>query len=184
MIQLYGGRQTRAAIVHWYLEELGIPYEFVVMDMKAGAHKQADFLAINPMGKVPALVDGNLKLWESGAILLYLADSQGKMPEDAGLRGLIYQWVLFANSSLPQAMTGEAKETQLPKLLAAVDGALLGNEFLVADTFTVADVAMASTLSYAEMLFQIDFSPYSAVQSYLGGMTQRPAFRKGIMGQD
>ncbi|WP_407682355.1 glutathione S-transferase family protein [Pseudocalidococcus azoricus] len=184
MIQLYGGQQTRAAIVRWYLEELGIPYEFVVMDMKAGAHKQPDFLAINPMGKVPALVDGEVKLWESGAILLYLADSQEKMPEDAGARGQVYQWVLFANSTLPQAMTGEAKETQLPKLLTALDAALTGKEFLVGDTLTVADVAMASILSYAQMLFQIDFSPYSAVQSYLGGMTERSAFRKGIMGQD
>lgn len=182
-MQLYGGQQTRAAIVRWYLEELGISYEFVVMDMQAGAHKQANFLAINPMGKVPALVDGATKIWESGAILLYLADSQGKMPQEPQSRGLVYQWVLFANATLPPAMIAEAKATQLPKLLAAVDGALAGQQFLVADTFSVADVALASILSYGQMLFQIDFSPYPAIQSYLGEMTQRPAFRKGIMGQ-
>lgn len=183
MIQLYGGTQTRAAIVRWYLEELGIPYEFVMMDMKAGAHKQPDFLAINPMGKVPALVDGDVKIWESGAILLYLADSQGQLPTDAAARGLIYQWVLFANSTLPQAMIGEAKDTQLPKLLTALDDLLTGKEFLVGDAFSVADVAMGSILSYGQMLFQLDFSPYPAIQTYLGSMTQRPAFRKGIMGQ-
>ena len=70
-MKLYGGAQSRAAIVRWYLEELGIPYEFVLLDMKAGEHRQPDFLGINPMGKVPAITDGEFKLWESGAILLY-----------------------------------------------------------------------------------------------------------------
>ncbi len=184
MIQLYGGAQSRAAIVRWYLEELSLPYEFVLLDMKAGAHKSPDFLAINPMGKVPALVDGDLKLWESGAILLYLADSQGKMPTDPGQRGAIYQWVLFANSTLTQAMVGEARETQLPKLLGAVDQSLTGQEFFVGGEFSVADVAMGSILSYAQMLFQIDFSPYPAIQAYLDRIGQRSAFRKGLAGQD
>jgi len=183
MIKLYGGSQTRAAIIRWYLEELGIPYEFVLMDMKAGDHKKTEFLAINPMGKVPAIVDGDCKIWESGAILLYLADSQGQLPADAGQRGLIYQWVLFANSTLTQAMIAEARETQLPKILAALDGVLEGKTFLVGDNLTVADVAIGSILSYAQMLFQIDFSPYPHIQAYLTAMTQRPAFRKGIMGQ-
>lgn len=183
MIQLYGGAQTRAAIVRWYLEEIAVSYEFVQMDMKAGAHKAPEFLAINPMGKVPALVDGEYKLWESGAILLYLADSQGNMPADPGQRGLIYQWILFANSTLTQAMIGDAKDTQLPKLLTAVNGELDGKNFFVGTELTVADVMMASILNYAQMLFQIDFSPYPAIQAYLGNMTQRPAFRKGLMGQ-
>lgn len=184
MIQLYGGVKTRAAIIRWYLEELGIPYEFVTLEMQAGDHKKPEYLAINPMGKVPALVDGASKIWESGAILLYLADSQGKMPVDMGQRGLIYQWVLFANATLPQAMIGEAKETQLPKLLTALDDELNGKNYLVGDALTVADVAMGSILSYAQMLFQIDFSPYPAVQAYLTEIAARPAFRKGILGQD
>jgi glutathione S-transferase len=78
MIKLYGGTFSRASIVHWYLEELEIPYEFVKLDMKAGEHLKPEFLAINPMGKVPAIADGDFILWESGAILLYLADKYSK----------------------------------------------------------------------------------------------------------
>lgn len=69
MLKLYGGARSRASIVQWYLEELGEPYEFVLLDMQSGEHRQPDFLAINPFGKVPTIVDGDLKLWESGAIL-------------------------------------------------------------------------------------------------------------------
>ncbi|MBF2099183.1 MAG: glutathione S-transferase, partial [Gloeomargaritaceae cyanobacterium C42_A2020_066] len=58
MLKLYGSARSRAAIVRWYLEELAIPYEFVQVDMQAGAHRQPEFLALNPMGKVPVAVDG------------------------------------------------------------------------------------------------------------------------------
>ena len=69
MIKLYGGARSRATIVRWYLEELGVPYEFVLLDMRSSEHLKPEFLAINPIGKVPAIEDGDLKLWESGAIL-------------------------------------------------------------------------------------------------------------------
>ena len=77
-LKLYGGLRSRAAIVQWYLEELGVPYEYILLDMKAGEHKQPEYLSINPMGKVPAIVDGDFKLWESGAILVYLANKYGE----------------------------------------------------------------------------------------------------------
>jgi glutathione S-transferase len=80
MLKLYGGARSRASIVQWYLEELEVPYEFVKLDMQAGEHLKPEYLAINPVGKVPAIVDGDFQLWESGAILLYLADKYGKTP--------------------------------------------------------------------------------------------------------
>nr|WP_330359425.1 glutathione S-transferase N-terminal domain-containing protein [Moorena bouillonii] len=76
-LKLYSGLRSRATIVQWYLEELGVPYEYILLDMKAGEHKQPEYLSINPMGKVPAIVDGDFKLWESGAILVYLANKYG-----------------------------------------------------------------------------------------------------------
>ena len=82
MLKLYGGALSRASIVQWYLEELQVPYEYVQLDMHAEAHKQPEFLAINPMGRVPAIVDGDFQLWESGAILLYLAEKYGKISSD------------------------------------------------------------------------------------------------------
>ena len=63
MLKLYGGARSRASIVQWYLEELSVPYEFVLLDMAAGEHKALEYLAINPIGKVPAIEDGELKLW-------------------------------------------------------------------------------------------------------------------------
>ena len=72
MIKLYGGARSRASIVRWYLEELAIPYEYILLDMSVGAHLQPEFLELNPFGKVPTIVDGDFALFESGAILLYL----------------------------------------------------------------------------------------------------------------
>ena len=76
MLKLYGGAPSRASIVRWYLEEVGVPYEFVKLDLQAGEHRQPEYLTINPIGKVPAIVDGDLQLWESGANLLYLAEKR------------------------------------------------------------------------------------------------------------
>jgi glutathione S-transferase len=70
MLKLYGGGRSRASIVQWYLEEIAVPYEFILLDMAAGEHLQPEFLSINPMGKVPAIVEDDFQLWESGAILL------------------------------------------------------------------------------------------------------------------
>ena len=100
MLKVYGGARSRAAIIQWYLEELEVPYEFVLLDMQAGEHLQVDFLKINPMGKVPAIVDGDFQLWESGAILLYLAEKYGKIVYSLEEKAIFTQWALFANSSL------------------------------------------------------------------------------------
>ncbi len=73
-LSLYGGVRTRTPIVQWYLEEIAVPYQYISLDIKQQEHRQPEFLEINPMGKLPAIVNGEFKLWESGAILLYLAD--------------------------------------------------------------------------------------------------------------
>ncbi len=122
MIQLYGGLLTRAFIVEWYLLELEIPYEFVRLDMSKGAHLKPEFLAINPMGKLPALVDGNFKLWESGAILLYLAEKYDRLPESLEQRAQMIQWVTFANATLiPNLFVPQTCDREAPRLLAPLD---------------------------------------------------------------
>ncbi|BAZ38657.1 glutathione S-transferase N-terminal domain protein [Calothrix sp. NIES-4101] len=79
-LKLYGGVKTRTPMVQWYLEELGIAYDYISLNISAGENLKPEYLVINPMGKVPAILDGNLKLWESGAILLYLAEKYQKKP--------------------------------------------------------------------------------------------------------
>lgn len=184
MIKLYGGELSRAAIVRWYLEELGLEYELIRLDMKNQEHLQPAFLALNPMGKVPVIEDGAYVLAESGAILLYLAQKYGQFPGDIQAQGKVYEWVLFANSTLPMAaLSPEAREQQLPRLLMALDHQLQGRSFLVGTDFTVADVAVGSVLSYLERLFNIDLSAYGAIATYLQGLSDRPAFRKGLIGE-
>lgn len=184
MLKLYGGARSRASIVQWYLEELGVPYEFVLLDMQAGEHRQPEYLAINPMGKVPAIVDGDFQLWESGAILLYLAQKYGNLSSSPEAQAKINQWIIFANATLGPGIFVEAnREREMPKLMTALNQILEQQQFLVGDEFTAADVAVGSILAYIPMMLQLDLSEYPAVVDYTKRMTERPAFQKAIGGR-
>lgn len=183
VLKLYGGARSRASIVQWYLEELAIPYEFVMLDLQAGEHQQPDYLAINPMGKVPAIADGDFKLWESGAILLYLSEkydttATSLTPEQ---RGELAQWVLFANATLGPSMFVEAsREREKPKLLGPLNDRLAQQSFLMGEAFSVADVAVGSMLAYIPMLLKVDLSEYPAILAYLKRIAERPAFQSTL----
>ncbi len=180
MLKLYGGARSRASIVQWYLEELEVPYEFVLLDMQAGVHQQPEFLAINPMGKVPAIVDGDFQLWESGAILFYLAQKYGNSMSLAE-QSLINQWINFANATLGFGIFVEAnREREMPKLMTALNQILKKQQFIMGDKFNVADVAVGSILYYFPMLLKLDLSEYPAVVDYLKRLSERPAFVKAM----
>ncbi|AFY45453.1 glutathione S-transferase family protein [Nostoc sp. PCC 7107] len=184
MLKLYGGAFSRAAIAKWYLEELQVPYEFVQLDMQAGAHRQPEYLQINPMGKVPAIVDGDFQLWESGAILLYLHEKYGKSPTSLEERAEIYQWVLFANSTLASGIfTESTREREVPLLLTPLNEIFQQQHFVLGDEFSVADVAVGSVLAYIPMMLKLDLSAYPAVLEYINRISERPAFKKGIGGK-
>jgi len=181
MLKLYGGARSRASIVQWYLEELGVPYEFIKLDMQAGEHRQPEYLAINPIGKVPAIVDGDFKLWESGAILLYLADKYSKTPLSPEERGVFSQWVLFANATLSPGIFVEAnREREMPHLLTPLNEIFSKQPFLLGNEFTVADVAVGSILTYIPIMLKLDLSAYPAVLNYMKRMSERAAFQKSI----
>ncbi|MBC1239509.1 glutathione S-transferase family protein [Nostoc sp. 2RC] len=181
MLKLYGGARSRASIVHWYLEELEIPYEFVKLDMQAGEHLQPEYLKINAFARVPAIVDGDFQLWESGAILLYLAQKYEKVPVSLEERAVIYQWVLFANSTLSTAIVVETnRDRQLSRLLSTLNEIFSKQPFLLGNEFTVADVAVGSILNYIPMILKLDFSPYPAVSNYMKQLADRPAFQRTI----
>lgn len=181
MLKLYGGARSRASIVQWYLEELEVPYEFVLLDMQAGAHKQPEFLTINPMGKVPAIVDGDFKLWESGAILLYLAEEYGKITPSLEQRAEMSQWILFANATLGPGIFVEAsRERETPRLLTPLNKILDQQPFLLGEQFSVVDVGVGSILAYIPMMLKLDLSAYPAVLNYIKRLSERPAFQKTI----
>jgi glutathione S-transferase len=184
MLKLYGGVRSRASIIQWYLEELGIPYEFIVLDMQAGENRQPDFLAINPMGKVPAILDGDFPLWESGAILFYLAQKYGNMSSSLEAQAEIHQWILFANATLGPGIFVEAsRERETPKLMTPLNQLLEKQPFLLGDELSVADVAVGSILAYIPMMLKLDLSEYPAVVDYIKRLSERPAFQKAMSGR-
>ncbi len=200
MLKLYGGALTRAFIVEWYLEELAVPYEFVRLDMQTGAHLKPEFLTINPMGKLPAIEDGNFKLWESGAILLYLAEKYDQLPESLEQRAEISQWIFFANATLiPGIFVATNLEREYPRLFKPLNDIFQRQPFLLGEQFSVADVAVGSVLAYIPILLKldlsfypeeiinsikhlsrIDFNSYPGVVNYIKCLEERPAFQKTI----
>ncbi|MGB5135223.1 MAG: glutathione S-transferase family protein [Prochlorococcaceae cyanobacterium] len=194
-LTLYGGARTRASMPRWYLEEKGIPYRLVELDLQAGEHRQSAFTAINPFGKLPALEDdsleapggGPLRLFESGAILLHLAERQGRefsgAPDDAAARrALVAQWLLFANATLAVALfVPSNREREFPRLMDVLNEQLAGGQPLVGEAWGAADCAVQAYLAYLPVFFpQIDLSPWPHVQATIAAAQARPAYQRAI----
>jgi glutathione S-transferase len=201
MLRLYHSGQSRSVRPRWLLEELGVPFELVRLNLEAGEQKTPEYLKINPNGAVPALVDGDVKLFESAAICEYLAD---KFPEKklappigTAARGYYYQWIHFAMSTIepplltiffhtvmrPEAerkpeLVPPARET-LKAALAVLDQSLAGRTFLVGDDLTTADVMVGSTLAWAQMLGLLDATT-PATAAYIGRLMGRAAFQRAM----
>jgi glutathione S-transferase len=181
MLKLYGGARSRATIVRWYLEELGIPYEFILLDMKTGEHRQPEFLALNPFGKVPTIVDGDVVLSESGAILLYLNEKYAQTDLTLEQRAILTQWVLFGNSTLATGIFVEtSREKETPKLLTPLNHILSKHPYILGDEFSVVDVAVGSILAYIPMMLKMDLSDYPEVVNYIQRLSARPAFQTAM----
>ena len=182
MLKLYGGTRSQAAIIRWYLEELGIPYQFVLIDLLAGKQQHPDFLAINPFGKVPTIVDDGFKLWESGAILLYLAEKYDAIAAAPEQRAKLAQWVLFTMTTLKRVLyqsdeVGEKKS----RLIAALNHYLESHTFLMEGRFSAADVALGAQFAYIFFRLNVDYRQerrYGAIAAYFHRLTDRPAFQK------
>ena len=176
------------------LSLMGQPFAYKHVDLRAGAHKQPDYLAINRFGQVPALVDGDLKLCQSGAILLHLADKFGKMGgRTAEEKARVREWLfwefdrLASNIYRPRAIKrGFMKAddnvhqmylNQAGDALKVLDGALAKSDFLVGNEATIADVAVYGDVAYAEE-GAIDLSPYANVKAWMGRVEKLPGFKK------
>jgi len=181
-LQLYGGAYTRSAMIKWYLAELAVPYEYQELDIRAGDHLKPEYLAINPMGKLPAIVDGEFKLWESGAILLYLTNKYNQMGDgDRQKQAEIIQWVLFANATLgPGLFLEDRRQKEMPRLLQPLSQIFQKQSFLIGSELTVADVAVGYYLYMAQLLLKLDYSEYPAVVAYLDNLSKRPAFQTTV----
>lgn len=176
------------------LSLLGQPFAYKHVDLRAGAHKQPEYLAINRFGQVPALVDGDLKLCQSGSILLYLADKFGKMGgKTAEEKARVREWIfwefdrLAANVYRPRAIkrgfmkAEDSVYTMYSNLandaLKVLDAALAKSPFLVGSEVTMADVAVYGDVAYTEEA-AIDIGPYTNIKAWMGRIEKLPGFKK------
>ena len=169
-MKLYEFGPTRSIRARWILQELGVDFEAVTVNLAAGEHRRAAFLAVNPAGKVPVLVDGELILNESVAIVVYLAEKypeRGFMPAEPRLRAEVYRWMLFAATELEQPLWRIAKHTtlypqqdRLPAdvelarrdflpMAAVLESHMQGRTYLTGNRVTAADFVTAYTLDWA-----------------------------------
>ncbi len=192
MLKLYGAPLTRSSMIQWYLEEVGVPYEYVALDYQSGSFRNPppDFFAANPMGKTPTLIDGDFSLWESGAILLYLAEKYGKLPDSLEQRALINKWLFFASATLdpfalidPATFAAEGREQKLDRFLTPINQILEQQTFITGNEFTVADVALGLIFFFMKEYLKLELSAYPAVMSYLQRLAQRPAFQNTLVAQ-
>jgi glutathione S-transferase len=189
-IALYHHPYSRAAGTVWMLEEVGVEYELRFVDIMTGAHKAPAIIELNPMGKVPILVDGETVVTESAAIGIYLADryASGKLAPalDDPARGTYLRWSFFSPSVIePGAMARMAgwdvKASQAgwgtyDAMVAAMESALARGPFLLGEKFSMADVIFGGTLSY--MLTVKMLEPKPAFTGYAERLNARPALQR------
>jgi glutathione S-transferase len=192
-LKLYEFPPTRSIRVRWTLQEMQLDFDSIVVNLPEREHRTAEFLRINPAAKVPVLVDGDLVLIESVAIVLYLADKypdRGFTPTSVAYRGLMAQWLLFAATELEQPLWRIARHTflypaerRLPAeipiarddfrdMANVLDAHLKGRRYVVGDTVCVADFVVAYTLDWANELELLETFP--RLQEYLDVMYARP----------
>ena len=185
----YTHPMSRGRIVRWMLEEVGQPYRTEILDYGT-TMKGPAYLAINPMGKVPALRHGETVVTETAAICAYLADAFPEAglapPHESQLRGPYYRWLFFAAGPLEAAITNKmfgfevpaerqamAGYGSYPAVLDALEQAVSGRKYLVGESFTAADVYVASHLGWGMMFGSVEKRP--AFERYHEGFASRPA---------
>lgn len=188
-------RKVQAVAVH-----LGIPFEFEFVDITKGQARTPQFLALNPGGRTPVLVDGDFKLWESNAIMQYLASRKKNTlwPEDDRARADIARWQFWQVAHWHEGCGGFLWENLVKKLLLGqetdaaalkraeeafhrdaplLEGHLVNRQYLVEDTLTLADFAIASYLQYA-VPAQLPLESYKNIQAWYSRIEALPAWRE------
>ncbi len=191
MMQLYWSPRSRSFTALWLMEETGKPYERVLTDISTGAQKKPDYLAINPMGKVPALKDGDATLAEAAAICAYVAerypDAKLAPPVGDPLRAKYLYWLFFAPGCIEPAMVQISTKLEMSSVAAGwgeasrvfdvLDAALAKGPWILGETFSAADIAIGSALNFAVRLFKMVPSRPS-FDAYIARCMARPAFQR------
>jgi glutathione S-transferase len=195
-MKLYYVPKTRASRPRWVLEELGVPYELVRLDPSKGETRAAEHLVRQPLGHVPVLEDGPVRLFESAAICLWLAEREGKLLPRPGTpaRALTYQWLFYAMTELEPPLIQASAELKKPegerdaghldaatrRFLAAaepLERVLEGADWIL-DAFSVVDVVVGACLLWGRSLRILAGLP--AVEAYCARIRERPAWKRSI----
>lgn len=188
-ITFYTNPQSRGRIIRWMLEEVGQPYRTEILEY-ATTLKSPEYLAINPMGKVPALRHGDTVVTEVAAICAYLADAfpAAKLapPHGDRLRGPYYRWLFFAAGPLEAAVSNKALGFTVPPerepmigygtyaaALDTLEDAVSQNDYLAGDHFTAADLYVGSHIGFGMQFDTIEKRP--AFETYWNRLSERPA---------
>lgn len=190
---LYHVAPSRSSIVHWMLEEIGEPYDLRVLSMKEGENRQPEYLRINPMGKVPALVHEGVVITEGAAICAYLADAFPQaglaVPIGDPRRGPYLKWLFFGPGALEPAMMDAMLEREpgpvqamgygsMEMVLDVLAGAVEPGPYLLGDRFTAADVVLGATIHWGMMTGGLPRTP--ALDAYSDRIAARPAFQRSM----
>ena len=188
-ITLYHAVPSRGLVVHWLLEELQVPYEINQLDLDADQHKQPEYLAINPMGKVPALLHGDRLITETAAICMYLAEQFPEkgldISKDSALRGEYLRWMFFAPvtiepSIVAKAMNYRSEEYQpfadIEVVAETLVNALAGRKYLVGDAFSAVDVVVGSAVNWGLNMMPV-MPKHPELVAYWENLEQRPAWQ-------
>ena len=188
----YTNPQSRGRIAHWMMEELGEPYDAVWLDYGTSM-KSAAYLAVNPMGKVPALRDGDTVVTEAAAICAYLADrfpDKGLAPPPgSAARAAYFRWMFFTAGPLEMATTAKALGWAVPEgrsvmvgfgsyaqTMDALETALQPGPHVCGELFTAADVVLGSALMWGLMFGTVGKRP--VFEAYVTRLQQRPALQR------
>jgi glutathione S-transferase/GST-like protein len=195
MLELYTAATPNGYKVSVALEELGLPYTVHSVNLTTGAQKTPEFLAMNPNGRIPVLVDDGFPVFESGAILLYLAEKTGKlMPTDSHGRSRVTQWLMFQMGGIGPMM-GQANvfyryfperiqpaidryHGEVKRLFGVLDRHLAENEWLAGD-YSIADIANWCWTRTARWS-GVDPEPFENMARWHRAIANRPAAQRGI----
>ena len=190
-MKLYWSPRSRSFSAIWLMEESALPYERVLTDISTGAQKAPEYLKINPMGKVPALTDGDAALGEAAAICAYIADRYPETRLAPGLtdpqRGRYLQWLFFSPSCIEPALIQLFTKIEVPASTAAwgsatqvfdvLDAALQKGPWILGEKFSAADITIGSALNFAVRLFKM-VPPRPSFDAYITRCVERPAFQR------
>lgn len=191
MMKLYWSPRSRSFTALWLMEETGVPYERVLIDIQKGSQRTLEFLEVNPMGKVPALQDGDATMAEAAAICAYVAerypDAKLAPPVGDPARAKYLYWLFYGPGCIEPAVVQLATKIEMnpvaagwgdaQRVIDVLDAALQEGPWLLGENFSAADIVIGSGLNFGVRLFKIMPSRPS-FDAYIARCMQRPAFQR------